>query len=147
MDLCHANDLSQSLLDLGIELRRFKTGTPARVNRRCVDFSKMIEQKGDEKIVPFSFLNDNIDREQISCYLTYTNEETLNVIKDNIHRSPLYNGTIKCVGPRYCPSIEDKVIRFPDKEKHQIFIEPEGENTEEIYVGGTSSSLTRRCSS
>lgn len=136
-----SNDLSQSLLDLGIELRRFKTGTPARVNVRSVDFSKMIEQKGDEKIVPFSFMSDNIDREQIPCYLTYTTDETLDVIKGNIHRSPLYNGTIKSVGPRYCPSIEDKVVRFPDKDKHQIFIEPEGENTEELYVGGASSSL------
>lgn len=136
-----ANDLSQSLLDLGIELRRFKTGTPPRVNARSVDYSKMIEQKGDEKIVPFSFMSDNIEREQISCYLTYTTDETLKVIQDNIHRSPLYNGTIKSVGPRYCPSIEDKVVRFPDKEKHQIFIEPEGENTEELYIGGASSSL------
>jgi tRNA uridine 5-carboxymethylaminomethyl modification enzyme len=136
-----SNDLSQSLLDLGIELRKFKTGTPARVNRRSVDFSKMIEQKGDEKIVPFSFMIDNIDKEQIACYLTYTTDETLGVIKDNIHRSPLYNGTIKSVGPRYCPSIEDKVVRFPDKERHQIFIEPEGESTEELYVGGASSSL------
>jgi glucose-inhibited division protein A len=136
-----ANDLSQSLLDLGIELRRFKTGTPPRVNARSVDYSKMIEQKGDEKIVPFSFMSDNIEKEQIPCYLTYTTDETLNVIKENIHRSPLYNGTIKSVGPRYCPSIEDKVVRFPDKEKHQIFIEPEGENTEELYIGGASSSL------
>jgi glucose-inhibited division protein A len=136
-----ANDLSQSLLDLGIELRRFKTGTPPRVNARSVDYSKMIEQKGDEKIVPFSFMSDNIEREQISCYLTYTTDETLKVIQDNIHRSPLYNGTIKSVGPRYCPSIEDKVVRFPDKERHQIFIEPEGENTEELYIGGASSSL------
>lgn len=136
-----ANDLSQSLLDLGIELRRFKTGTPPRVNARSVDYSKMIEQKGDEKIVPFSFMSDSIEREQISCYLTYTTDETLKVIQDNIHRSPLYNGTIKSVGPRYCPSIEDKVVRFPDKEKHQIFIEPEGESTEELYIGGASSSL------
>ncbi|WPC41916.1 tRNA uridine-5-carboxymethylaminomethyl(34) synthesis enzyme MnmG [Clostridium sp. JS66] len=136
-----ANELSQKLIDLGIELRRFKTGTPARVNRRSVDLSKMIEQKGDEKIVPFSFMSGNIDRDQVSCYLTYTTDDTLKVIRDNIHRSPLYNGTIKSVGPRYCPSIEDKVMRFPDKEKHQIFIEPEGENTEELYVGGASSSL------
>ncbi|AWI07485.1 tRNA uridine-5-carboxymethylaminomethyl(34) synthesis enzyme MnmG [Clostridium drakei] len=136
-----ANELSQKLIDLGIELRRFKTGTPARVNRRSVDISKMIEQKGDKKIIPFSFMSDNIDRDQVSCYLTYTTDDTLKVIRDNIHRSPLYNGTIKSVGPRYCPSIEDKVMRFPDKEKHQIFIEPEGENTEELYVGGASSSL------
>ena len=136
-----SNDLSQSLLDLGIELRQFKTGTPARVNRRSVDFSKMIEQKGDEKVVPFSFMSGNIEKEQTACYLTYTTDETLSVIKGNIHRSPLYNGTIKSVGPRYCPSIEDKVVRFPDKEKHQIFIEPEGESTAELYVGGASSSL------
>jgi tRNA uridine 5-carboxymethylaminomethyl modification enzyme len=136
-----ANELSQKLLNLGVELRRFKTGTPARVNSRSVDFSKMIEQKGDKKIVPFSFMNDNIDREQVSCYLTYTTDDTLKVIRDNIHRSPLYNGSIKSVGPRYCPSIEDKVMRFPDKERHQIFIEPEGESSNELYVGGASSSL------
>ena len=136
-----ANDLSQSLLDLGISLRRFKTGTPARINRRSVDFSKMIEQKGDDKIVPFSFMNDNLDKEQISCYLTYTNEETRKIIKDNIDRSPIYNGSIKGVGPRYCPSIEDKIMRFPDKPQHQVFIEPEGLDTLEMYVGGFSSSL------
>ena len=136
-----ANDLSQSLLDLGIELRRFKTGTPARVNKRSVDFSKMIEQPGDEKIIPFSFMSDNIDRDQISCYLTYSTEETHKIIKDNIDRSPIYNGSIKAVGPRYCPSIEDKVMRFPDRNQHQIFIEPEGEDTLEMYVGGFSSSL------
>ena len=136
-----ANDLSQSLLDLGINLRRFKTGTPARINKRSVDFSKMIEQPGDDKIVPFSFMSENIEREQVSCYLTYTNEETHKVINDNINRSPLYNGMIEGVGPRYCPSIEDKVMRFPDKPKHQIFIEPEGEDTMEMYVGGMSSSL------
>ena len=139
--LSPANDLSQTLLDLGIELRRFKTGTPPRVNRKSVDFSKMIEQKGDEKIVPFSFMNDNIDREQISCYLTYTNEGTHKVISDNIGRSPIYNGSIKGVGPRYCPSVEDKVMRFPDKSRHQIFVEPEGEDTLEMYIGGFSSSL------
>ncbi|EKS4345454.1 tRNA uridine-5-carboxymethylaminomethyl(34) synthesis enzyme MnmG [Clostridium sporogenes] len=136
-----ANDLSQSLLDLGINLRRFKTGTPARINKRSVDFSKMIEQPGDEKIVPFSFIHDKLDKDQISCYLTYTSEQTHKIIHENIHRSPLYNGSIEGVGPRYCPSIEDKIVRFPDKDKHQIFIEPEGENTEELYVGGMSSSL------
>ncbi|CAM2865361.1 tRNA uridine-5-carboxymethylaminomethyl(34) synthesis enzyme MnmG [Clostridium sporogenes] len=136
-----ANDLSQSLLDLGINLRRFKTGTPARINKRSVDFSKMIEQPGDEKIVPFSFIHDKLDKDQISCYLTYTSEETHKIIHENIHRSPLYNGSIEGVGPRYCPSIEDKIVRFPDKDKHQIFIEPEGEDTEELYVGGMSSSL------
>lgn len=136
-----SNYLSDSLLKSGIELRRFKTGTPARINRRSVDFSKMSEQKGDEVIVPFSFMSENIEREQVSCFLTYTTSDTLKVIKENIHRSPLYNGSIKSVGPRYCPSIEDKVMRFPDKEVHQIFIEPEGECTDEMYVGGASSSL------
>ena len=136
-----ANDLSQSLLDLGISLRRFKTGTPARINRKSVDFSKMIEQNGDEKIVPFSFMSGNLQKEQIACYLTYTNEETHNIIRENISRSPIYNGSIKGVGPRYCPSIEDKVMRFPDKTQHQIFVEPEGTDTLEMYVGGFSSSL------
>ncbi|MCR4943121.1 MAG: tRNA uridine-5-carboxymethylaminomethyl(34) synthesis enzyme MnmG [Clostridium sp.] len=136
-----ANDLSQSLLDLGISLRRFKTGTPARINRRSVDFSKMSEQKGDDKIAPFSFMSGNIDRDQVSCYLTYTNEETRKIIEENIHRSPIYNGSIKGIGPRYCPSIEDKIMRFPDRSQHQIFIEPEGEDTLEMYVGGMSSSL------
>ncbi|WP_010238663.1 tRNA uridine-5-carboxymethylaminomethyl(34) synthesis enzyme MnmG [Clostridium arbusti] len=136
-----ANELSQSLIDEGIALRRFKTGTPARINKRSVDLSKMIEQPGDKEIIPFSFISDKIDREQILCYLTYTNEETHKVIKENIDRSPLYNGSIKSVGPRYCPSIEDKVMRFPDKNQHQVFIEPEGENTNEMYVGGMSSSL------
>lgn len=136
-----ANELSESLLKQNIKLRRFKTGTPARINGRTVDFSKMIEQPGDKKIVPFSFTSDNIDREQKSCFLTYTNDNTHKVIRENINRSPLYNGSIHGVGPRYCPSIEDKVMRFPDKEKHQIFIEPEGDETEEMYVGGMSSSL------
>jgi tRNA uridine 5-carboxymethylaminomethyl modification enzyme len=136
-----ADDLSQSLLDLGITLRRFKTGTPARINRKSVDFSKMIEQNGDEKIVPFSFMNDKLEKEQISCYLTYTNEETSKIIRENIDRSPIYNGSIKGVGPRYCPSVEDKIMRFPDKPQHQVFIEPEGLDTLEMYVGGFSSSL------
>ena len=139
--LSPANELSQSLLDNGIALRRFKTGTPARINRKTVDFSKMIEQPGDERIVPFSFISGDLDRDQISCFLTYTNEKTHEVIRENIERSPMYNGSIKGVGPRYCPSIEDKVMRFPDKERHQLFIEPEGENTQELYVGGMSSSL------
>lgn len=139
--LSPANELSQSLLDNGISLRRFKTGTPARINRKTVDFSKMIEQPGDERIVPFSFISGDLDRDQISCFLTYTNEKTHEVIRENIGRSPMYNGSIKGVGPRYCPSIEDKVMRFPDKERHQLFIEPEGENTQELYVGGMSSSL------
>ena len=136
-----ANDLSQSLLDLGISLRRFKTGTPARINKKSVDFSKMIEQNGDEKIVPFSFMSGDLQKEQVACYLTYTNEETHNIIRENIDRSPIYNGSIKGVGPRYCPSIEDKVMRFPDKTQHQIFVEPEGTDTLEMYVGGFSSSL------
>jgi tRNA uridine 5-carboxymethylaminomethyl modification enzyme len=136
-----ADDLSQSLLNLGITLRRFKTGTPARINRKSVDFSKMIEQNGDDKIVPFSFMNDKIEKEQVSCYLTYTNEETSRIIKENIDRSPIYNGSIKGVGPRYCPSVEDKIMRFPDKPQHQVFIEPEGLDTLEMYVGGFSSSL------
>ena len=136
-----ANDLSQSLLDLGISLRRFKTGTPARINSKSVDFSKMIEQNGDERIVPFSFMSENLDIDQVPCYLTYTNETTHNIIRENINRSPIYNGSIKGVGPRYCPSIEDKVMRFPDKTQHQIFVEPEGLDTLEMYVGGFSSSL------
>lgn len=139
--LSAANELSQSLINLGISLRRFKTGTPARINMRSVDFSKMIEQPGDEKIVPFSFMNDNIDRDQVSCWLTYTSEETHKIIEENISRSPMYNGLIEGVGPRYCPSIEDKVMRFPDKSRHQIFVEPEGEDTLEMYIGGMSSSL------
>lgn len=136
-----ANELSQSLLDNGVSLRRFKTGTPARVNRRSLDFSKMSIQPGDEKIVPFSFMSNDLEKEQISCYLTYTTEETKKIIQENINRSPLYNGLIEGVGPRYCPSIEDKVMRFADKERHQVFIEPEGEETEEMYVQGVSSSL------
>ena len=141
--LSAANSLSQSLLDLGIELRRFKTGTPARVDKRTIDFSKMEEQKGDEKIVPFSFTNtpEELEREQISCWLTYTNEETHKIIRDNIDRSPIYSGNIKGTGPRYCPSIEDKVVRFADKKRHQVFLEPEGLYTNEMYIGGISSSL------
>ena len=141
--LSAANSLSQSLLDLGIELRRFKTGTPARVDKRTIDFSKMEEQKGDKKIVPFSFTNtpEELEREQISCWLTYTNEETHKIIRDNIDRSPIYSGNIKGTGPRYCPSIEDKVVRFADKKRHQVFLEPEGLYTNEMYIGGMSSSL------
>ena len=141
--LMAANELSQCLIDLGIKLYRFKTGTPARIDAKTVDFSKMAPQYGDEKIVPFSFENkpEDIAREQIPCYLTYTNKETHKIIMDNLHRSPLYSGVIEGTGPRYCPSIEDKVVRFADKEKHQIFIEPEGENTNELYVQGMSSSL------
>ena len=138
-----ANRLSDCLKKLGIELVRFKTGTPARINRRSIDFSKMEEQFGDEKIVPFSFTNkeEDIKREQISCWLTYTNEETHKIIRDNLDRSPIYAGVIEGTGPRYCPSIEDKVVRFADRKRHQLFIEPEGEFTNEMYVGGMSSSL------
>lgn len=136
-----ANKLSEALKRIGVELRRFKTGTPARVNRRSIDFSKMEEQKGDETIIPFSFENKEYAKEQLSCYLTYTTGETHEIIKKNLHRSPLYAGDIEGVGPRYCPSIEDKIVRFADKERHQIFIEPMGENTEEMYIQGMSSSL------
>ena len=141
--LSAANSLSQSLLDLGIELRRFKTGTPARVDKRTIDFSKMEEQKGDENIVPFSFTNtpEELEREQVSCWLTYTNEETHEIIRENIDRSPIYSGNIKGTGPRYCPSIEDKVVRFADKKRHQVFLEPEGLYTNEMYIGGMSRSL------
>ena len=141
--LSAANSLSQSLLELGIELRRFKTGTPARVDKRTIDFSKMEEQKGDENIVPFSFTNtpEELEREQVSCWLTYTNEETHEIIRENIDRSPIYSGNIKGTGPRYCPSIEDKVVRFADKKRHQVFLEPEGLYTNEMYIGGMSSSL------
>lgn len=136
-----ANKLSDCLKKLGIEIVRFKTGTPARVNKKSVDFSKMEIQKGDDKIVPFSFDNEKLQREQVPCYLTYTNEKTHEIIRKNLHRSPLYAGQIEGTGPRYCPSIEDKVVRFSDKERHQIFIEPMGEDTEEMYVQGMSSSL------
>lgn len=141
--LSAANHLTECLVNLGIDIRRFKTGTPARVDKRTIDFSKMQEQKGDERIVPFSFTNcpEDIKREQVSCWLTYTNEETHKIIMDNIERSPLYSGDIKGTGPRYCPSIEDKVVRFADKERHQVFLEPEGNYTNEMYVGGMSSSL------
>ncbi len=138
-----ANHLSASLEKCGIKLNRFKTGTPARVDKRSIDFSVLSEQKGDENIVPFSFSNKakDIKKSQVSCYLTYTNEETHKIIRDNIHRSPLFSGDIKGTGPRYCPSIEDKVVRFADKDRHQVFIEPEGLYTNEMYLGGMSSSL------
>ncbi len=137
-----ANDLSQSLLDLGIELRRFKTGTPARVHRRSIDFSVMEEQKGEEVIHPFSFMNTSLEKDdQVSCYLTYTSKKTHDIISKNIHRSPMYNGSIEGVGPRYCPSIEDKLVKFPDKSRHQIFIEPETEFGSEMYIQGLSTSL------
>jgi tRNA uridine 5-carboxymethylaminomethyl modification enzyme len=139
--LAPANSLSGSLADFGFALQRFKTGTPARVDARSIDFSKTIPQYGDEKTVPFSFLSGNIVQDQLPCYLTYTNEKTHEIIRNNIHRSPLYSGKIDGVGPRYCPSIEDKVVKFPDKERHQLFLEPEGADTNEIYVQGMSSSL------
>ena len=141
--LMAADHLTQSLIDNGIEMFRFKTGTPARIDRRTIDFSKMEEQKGDEKVVPFSFSSDPLlfDKEQVSCYLTYTNEETHRIIRDNLDRSPLYSGVIEGTGPRYCPSIEDKVVRFAEKERHQLFVEPEGLHTNEMYISGMSSSL------
>lgn len=138
-----ATGLSQSLRDHGIELYRFKTGTPARIDKNSIDFTQMEEQKGDDTIVPFSFTNkeEEIKRNQISCWLTYTNERTHDIIRKNLHRSPLFSGAIEGTGPRYCPSIEDKVVKFADKNQHQVFIEPEGENTNEMYIGGMSSSL------
>jgi tRNA uridine 5-carboxymethylaminomethyl modification enzyme len=136
-----ANKLSECLKKLGIKIARFKTGTPARVNKRSIDFSKMEIQKGDNTIVPFSFESINLKKEQVSCYLTYTNEKTHDIIRKNLHRSPLYGGQIEGTGPRYCPSIEDKVVRFSDKKRHQVFIEPMGIDTDEMYVQGMSSSL------
>lgn len=136
-----ANRLSESMLENGIGLIRFKTGTPARVNRRSIDFSKTEEQPGDARIVPFSFENEELHKEQVSCWLTYTTGRTHEIIRENLHRSPLFGGDIKGVGPRYCPSIEDKIVRFADKEKHQVFIEPMGTETEEMYLQGMSSSL------
>ena len=136
-----ANKLSDSLKRIGVDLVRFKTGTPARVNRRSIDFSKMEIQKGDENIVPFSFEDEIKNLEQVDCYLTYTNEKTHKIIRENLHRSPLYAGKIEGTGPRYCPSIEDKVVRFSDKPRHQAFVEPVGLDTDEMYIQGLSSSL------
>lgn len=138
-----ATYLTDSLNRLGVELRRFKTGTPARLDKRSIDFTKMEEQPGDERIVPFSFSTDpdSVQKEQVSCWLTYTNEKTHEIIRENLDRSPLYAGIIEGTGPRYCPSIEDKVVKFAEKERHQVFIEPEGNFTNEMYVGGMSSSL------
>ena len=138
-----ANYLTDSLKKLGIEMRRFKTGTPARMDKRSIDFQKMEEQFGDEKVVPFSFSTnpEDVQIEQVSCWLTYTNEKTHEIIRNNLDRSPIYAGIIEGTGPRYCPSIEDKVVKFADKERHQVFIEPEGLHTNEMYVGGMSSSL------
>ena len=141
--LMAANYLTDSLVSHGIEMLRFKTGTPARVDKRSLDFSRMQEQKGDERVVPFSFTTDpeNVQIDQVSCWLTYTNDRTHEIIRNNLDRSPIYSGIIEGTGPRYCPSIEDKVVKFADKDRHQIFIEPEGLNTNEMYVGGMSSSL------
>ena len=141
--LMAATHFTNSLLSNGIEILRFKTGTPARVDKRSIDFSKMEEQHGDSTIIPFSFSTDRekIQKEQVSCWLTYTNEETHKIIRDNIDRSPLYSGVIHGTGPRYCPSIEDKVVKFPDKDRHQVFVEPEGLYTNEMYLSGMSSSL------
>ena len=138
-----SNHLTDSLKENGIEMFRFKTGTPARVDKRSIDFSKMEEQFGDSRVVPFSFSTnpDEIQKEQVSCWLTYTNEDTHRIIKDNLDRSPLFSGAIEGTGPRYCPSIEDKVVKFPDKNRHQVFVEPEGLYTNEMYLGGMSSSL------
>lgn len=138
-----ANHLTDSLINLGIEMRRFKTGTPARMDRRSLDFSKMEEQFGDERVIPFSFSTDpdEVQIDQVSCYLTYTNERTHDIIRANLDRSPIYAGVIEGTGPRYCPSIEDKVVKFSDKDRHQVFIEPEGLHTNEMYVSGMSSSL------
>ena len=138
-----ANHLTDSLKEMGIELRRFKTGTPARMDKRSIDFSKMEEQFGDERVVPFSFSTDpeSVQKEQVSCWLTYTNEKTHEIIRANLDRSPIYAGIIEGTGPRYCPSIEDKVVKFAEKERHQVFLEPEGLYTNEMYVGGMSSSL------
>lgn len=138
-----ATHLTQSLEKLGIRIKRFKTGTPARIDGRTIDYSKMEPQYGDEKIIPFSFINssEELEREQVKCWLTYTNESTHEIIRENLDRSPLFSGYIKGTGPRYCPSIEDKVVRFSDKNRHQVFIEPEGNYTNEMYIGGMSSSL------
>ena len=138
-----ANHLTKSLREHQVEIFRFKTGTPARIDKRSIDFSKMQEQSGDDRVIPFSFTTDpkEVQIDQVSCWLTYTNDKTHQIINDNLDRSPLYSGMIEGTGPRYCPSIEDKVVKFADKERHQVFIEPEGRNSNEMYVGGMSSSL------
>ena len=136
-----SNELSDSLVRNGFEMRRYKTGTPARIHKKSVNIEKMVKQDGDEEVIPFSFLTEKIDIEQIPCYLTYTNEKTHQFIKDNLSKSPMYSGDIEGVGPRYCPSIEDKVVRFEDRNRHQVFLEPEGRNTHELYAQGMSSTL------
>ena len=139
--LLPANGLTQSLLDLGFSVRRFKTGTPARIDARSIDFSRLEPQHGDEPPVPFSFMTDHAIENRMDCYLTYTNERTHQIILDNLDRAPMFNGAITSTGPRYCPSIESKIVRFADKDRHQLFLEPEGLNDEEWYVQGMSSSL------
>lgn len=139
--LAPANELSESLMDMGIELRKFKTGTPARIHSDSINYEKMEIQSGDDEIIPFSFMTDEINIKQVPCYITYTTEETHDIIRKNLNRSPLYEGVIKSIGPRYCPSIEDKVVKFSDKERHQLFVEPEGLDTKEMYIQGMSSSL------
>lgn len=139
--LAPANELSESLMDLGIHLRKFKTGTPARIHSDSINYEKMEIQSGDKEVIPFSFMTDEINIDQVPCYITYTTEETHEIIRKNLNRSPLYEGVIKSVGPRYCPSIEDKVVKFSDKERHQLFVEPEGLDTKEMYIQGMSSSL------
>ena len=139
--LASADLLTESLIENGLKVLRFKTGTPARVDRRSIDFSKMTIQEGDDPIVPFSFMTDNLEMEQTPCYLAYTNERTHEIIRANLHRSPLYDGTIQGKGPRYCPSFEGKVVTFADKERHQLFVEPEAMHTNEVYMQGMSSSL------
>ena len=139
--LSNAKFLTNTFKNLGMSIKRFKTGTPARINRRSIDFSKVDIQSGDKKLIPFSFINKELNIDQVDCYLTYTNENTHNIIKNNINKSPMYNGTISGIGPRYCPSIEDKIMRFGDKSRHQIFIEPEGLNTNEMYLQGISTSF------
>ena len=139
--LAPSTELAEKMRQYGFPMRRFKTGTPARALSTSLDYDKMIPHGGDEKIVPFSFMNDDISRDQVMCWLTYTNEETHRVIRENFHRSALFGGQIEGVGPRYCPSIEDKINRFADKKRHQLFIEPEGLYTDEMYIQGMSSSL------
>ena len=136
-----SNGLTENLMKLGFTVRRFKTGTPARIDARTIDFSLLEVQEGERDIYPFSLMTERVPEKQTPCYLTYTTEQTHEIIRENIHRSPLYGGLIKGTGPRYCPSIEDKVVRFADKERHQLFLEPEGADTNEIYVQGMSSSL------
>jgi len=139
--LAPSNELSDSLIKLGISLRKFKTGTPARINSDTINYEVMGIHTGDEEIIPFSFMTDKINIDQVLCYITYTTDKTHEIIRNNLNRSPLYEGVIKSIGPRYCPSIEDKVVRFSDKERHQLFIEPEGLNTKEMYIQGMSTSL------